>query len=103
MVCLALELVGPWVVLGFSVVMEAFNQLLLINVPWSQESSGSQDLDLSLLPLVFSLILTVSSRLLHLNSTNDKTSRLMMKSFSTVRDTWRGSQSYVEKSERAGR
>ena len=85
MVCLALELVGPWVVLGFSVVMEAFNQLLLINVPWSQEFSGSQDLDLSLLPLVFSLILTVDSRLLHLYSTNDKTSRLMIKSFSTVR------------------
>ena len=39
----------------------------------------SQDLDLSLLPLVFSLILTVASRLLHLYSTNDKTSRLMMK------------------------
>ena len=28
MVCLALELVGPWVVLGFSLGMEAFNQLL---------------------------------------------------------------------------
>ena len=39
----------------------------------------SQNLDLSLLPLVFSLILTVASRLLHLYSTNDKTSRLMMK------------------------
>ena len=36
-------------------------------------------MDLSLLPLVFSLILTVASRLLHLYSTNDKTSRLMMK------------------------
>ena len=47
--------------------------------------------------LVFSLILTVASRLLHLYSTNDKTSRLMMKSFSTVRDTRRGSQSYMEK------
>ena len=34
MVCLALELVGPWVVLGFSVGMEAFDELLLINVPW---------------------------------------------------------------------
>ena len=53
---------------------------------------------LSLLPLVFSLILTVASRLLHLYSTDDKTSRLMMmKSFSTVRDTWRGTQSYMEK------
>ena len=36
--------------------------------------------------LVFSLILTVASRLLHLYSIDDKTSRLMMKSFSTVRD-----------------
>ena len=98
MVCLALDLVGPWVVLGFSVGMEAFDELLSINVslesgvPWC-----SQDLDLSLLPLVFSLILTVASRLLHLYSTNDKTARLMMKSFSTVRDTWRGTQSYMEK------
>ena len=57
----------------------------------------SQVLDLSLLPLVFSLILTVASRLLHLYSTNDKTSRLKMKSFSTVRDARRGSQSYMEK------
>ena len=37
MVCLALELVGPWVVLGFKVGMQAFNELLSINVPWSQE------------------------------------------------------------------
>ena len=36
MVCLALELVGPWVVLGFSVDMEAFDELLSLNVPWSQ-------------------------------------------------------------------
>ena len=54
-------------------------------------------LDLSLLPLVFSLILTVASRVLHLYSTDDKTSRLIMKSFSTMRDTWRGTQSYMEK------
>ena len=40
MVCLALELVGPWVVLGFHVSMEAFDELLSINVPWSQEYSG---------------------------------------------------------------
>ena len=40
MVCLSLELVGPWVVFGFSVGMEAFDELLLINVPWSQEFSG---------------------------------------------------------------
>ena len=40
MVYLALELVGPWVVLSFSVGMEAFDKLLSINVPWSQEFSG---------------------------------------------------------------
>ena len=56
-----------------------------------------QVLDLSLLPLVFSLNLTVASRLLHLYSTDGKISRLMMKSFSTVRDTQRGTQSYMEK------
>ena len=39
MVCLALVLVGPWVVLSFSVGMEAFDELLPINVPWSQEFS----------------------------------------------------------------
>ena len=47
--------------------------------------------------LVFSLIFTVASRLLHLYSIVDKTSMLKMKSFSTVRDTQRGSQSYMEK------
>ena len=36
MVCLALELAGPWVMLGFSVGMEVFDELLLLNVPWSQ-------------------------------------------------------------------
>ena len=40
MACLALELVGPWVVFGFSVGVEAFDELLLINVPLSQELSG---------------------------------------------------------------
>ena len=39
MVCLALELVDPWVVLGFNLSMEAFDELLLINVPWIQEFS----------------------------------------------------------------
>ena len=40
MVCLALELVSPSAVLGFSVGMEAFDELLSINDPWSQEFSG---------------------------------------------------------------
>ena len=42
MVCLALELVGPSVALGFSVGMEAFDEHLmrhLINAPWIQEFS----------------------------------------------------------------
>ena len=38
-----------------------------------------------------------SLRFLHLYSTYNKTSRLKIKSFSTVRDTQRGSQSYMEK------
>jgi len=54
-------------------------------------------LDLNLLLLAFSLIFTVASRLLCLYSTFDKTSRLKMKTFSTVRDTQRGSQSYMKK------
>ena len=40
MVCLALELVGPWVVLGVSVGMETFDDILSINVPWIQAFSG---------------------------------------------------------------
>ena len=58
-------------------------------------------MNLILLPLVFSLILTAASRLLHPYSTNDKTSRLMEKRFSTMRDTQSGLQSYME--ERRGR
>ena len=54
-------------------------------------------MDLSLLPLAFSLILTVASRLLHPYSTDDKTSRLMVKRFSTVGDTQRGTQYYMKK------
>jgi len=60
-------------------------------------------LDLILLLLVFSFIFTVASRLLHLYRTIDKTSRLKMKSFSKVRDTERGSQSYMEKREEGDR
>ena len=54
-------------------------------------------MDLSLLPLVFSLIFTVASRLFHPYHTDDKTSELMEKRFSTVRDTQGGLQSYMEK------
>ena len=91
MVCLALELIGPCVVLSFSVGMEAFDELLSINVPWSQ------DLGLSLPLPVIGLIFTVVSKLLLLYSTIDKTSTLKVKSFSTVRVTQRGSQRYMER------
>ena len=59
-------------------------------------------MDLSLLLLVFSLIFTVASRVPHLYSTTDKTSRLKMKSFSTVRDTQRGSQLHREEKREEG-
>ena len=72
------------------------DELLSINFPWNQEFVFLS-LDLSLLPLVFSLILTVESRLLHPYKTDDETSRLMVKKFSTMRDIHRGSQSYMEK------
>ena len=54
-------------------------------------------MDLILLPLALSLILTVASRLLHPYSTYDKISRLMVKRFSTVGETQRVSESYMEK------
>ena len=39
MVCFALEFVGSWVEIGFSVGMETLGGLLSINVLWSQEFS----------------------------------------------------------------
>ena len=54
-------------------------------------------LGLSLLPLDLGFILPVVWGLLQLYSTDNKTSRLMVKGFSTVRDTQRGSQSYIKK------
>ena len=57
---------------------------------------------LILLPLVFSLILSVAPRRLHPYSTDDKTSRLMVKRFSTVRDTQRGSELHGEKKREEG-
>ena len=51
---------------------------------------------LSLLPLDFSFILPIVSRLLQLYNTDNKTSMLMVKRFSTVRDNQRGSQSYMK-------
>ena len=69
-------LVGAWSHWRYG----GIDELLSINVPWiSGVLWCSQDLDLSLLPLVFSLILTIASRLLYLYSIDDKTFRLKMK------------------------
>ena len=57
-------------------------------------------MDLSFLPLVFSLILTVTSRLLHPYGTNNETSRSKEKRFSTVKHTQRVLQSYMGKRRR---
>ena len=57
---------------------------------------------LSLLPLVFSLILTVVSRLLYPYSTDDKTSRVMVKTFSTVKDTQRFTELHGEEKREEG-
>ena len=57
---------------------------------------------LSFLPLAFSLILTVASRFLHPYCTDDKTSRLMEKIFSTMRDTQRGSELHREEKREEG-
>ena len=54
-------------------------------------------MDLSLLPLAFSLILTVASRHLHVYIMDDKTSTLMVKRVFTVGKTQRGSRNYMEK------
>ena len=52
---------------------------------------------MSLLPL------TVASILLHPQSTENKTLRLMAKQISTAKDTQRDSQSYIEKREEGDR
>ena len=59
----------------------------LLMFPGIKSSVMFSSLELSLLPLAFSLILTVASRLLYPYNTDDKISMLMVKQFSTARDT----------------
>ena len=54
-------------------------------------------MELNLLPLAFSVSLTVASRLLHPYRIESKNPRLMVKQLSTSRNTQRDSQSYIEK------
>ena len=101
MVCLALELIGSLVELGFRVGIETFGSAL---VYWcSLEFSVfwfSKVLELSLLSLGFGPSPKVASRFLHPYSTEDKTHRLMVKQFSTARNTQIDSQSYIDKRSR---
>ena len=54
------------------------------------------------MPLDFSFILPVASRLLHSYSTDNKTSRLLVKRFSTVRDIWSSSELHEEEKREEG-
>ena len=54
------------------------------------------------MPLVLSLIPTVASRLLHPYSTKDKTSRVMVKRFPTVRNTERFTELHREEKREDG-
>ena len=99
MVCLALELLG-WSLVSVYL-CRLLGELLSINISWNHKFSDVLRFWSWVLLLAFSLILTVASRLLHPYSTHDKTSRLMVKQFSSVRGTQRCSQSYMEK--RSGR
>ena len=67
--------------------------LLSINVPWSQEFFDV----LKFQPLAFGPSLAIASSLLHPYSTETKPPGLMVKQFSTAKNTQRDSQSYVEK------
>ena len=54
-------------------------------------------MQLSLLPLAFGPSLTVASRLLHPYRIEDEAYRLLVKQFSTARNTQRDAQGYIEK------
>ena len=98
LVCLALKLVGSWVELGFSAGFWVSSCQLMF--PGVRSFLMFSSFGFKHLPLAFSLFLTVASRLLHPCHTDDKTSRLMVKRFSTVGDIRRDSQSYMEKRRR---
>ena len=96
LVCLALILVGPCVVLGFSAGMEVLMSsclLLFLGVRSSLESGFRLKPPASSYQSYFYSSFKTSPSIQH----HDKTSTLKMKSFSTVRVTQRGSQRYMEK------
>ena len=76
------------------------DELLSINVPGVRSFLVFSSFGFNPPVSNFQSYSTVALRLLHPYSTDDKTSRLMVKQFSTVRETQRGSQSYMEKRRR---
>ena len=72
------------------------DKLLSINVPWSQEFSGVLKFWIKPPASGFQSYFYSGLKTSPLYSTIDKTSRLKKKRFSTVRDTQRGSQRYME-------
>ena len=73
------------------------DELLLIYVPWSQEFSGVLNFGFKPPASGFQSYSYSSLKTSPSIRPDDKTSRLMVKRFSTVRDTQRGSLSYMEK------
>ena len=94
--CLSLELVGSWFQwnLGGALFQCRYGDFwvssCLLMFPEIRSSLIFLSFGVKPPPLAF----TAASRLLHPSNTDDKTPRLMVKQFSTVRDTQRGSQSY---------
>ena len=70
--------------------------LLFLNVLCSEEFYGFLRFGLKSPASGFHFILPIVSRLLQLWNTDNKTSKLMVKTFSTARDNQRGSQSYMK-------
>ena len=87
-------LVGAWFQCRYGCFWMSCYRLMFPGVRSSLLFSG---FGLKSLASAFQSYFTVASRLLHPYSTDDKTSRLMVKRFSTLIDTQRGSQSYMEK------
>ena len=73
------------------------DELLSIYVPWSQEFSGVLNFGFKPPASGFQSYSYSSLKTSPSICRDDKTSRLMVKQFSTARDTQRGSQSYMEK------
>ena len=98
MVCLALELLG-WSLVSVYL-WRLLGELLSINVPWNQEFCDVLKFAVKPPASRFQSYSYSSFKTSPSISTNDKTSRLMVKQFSTARDTQRVSRSCIGKRRR---